>query len=209
VPVVCALLVAAPRVALPQADLGIRRFSTPPVTPNLEIAQTFAMTADGLHAVEVFPAAASGASSGDITFGLYEVVALGTRSNETLVREVKVPVGQLRDASSYRMEFAPVHDSKDHSYRLALTAGAESGVAFRATRGDPYAGGTLLANDTVRWADLGFRTHAPVPSTWDVLVAFAQSRPWRAAAALGALAAVWLVAGAAIRLLPAMSQGMS
>jgi hypothetical protein len=201
-PVVYALILAAPTIRLPGDDLGIRRFRTPPVAPGLQLSQTFGMTADGLHAVDLVPAAVSGPSSGHVRFELYDVSAVGTEFRETRLRDAEVPVGQLRGVSSYRFEFAPISDSRNHTYRVTLSADAASGVAFWATRGERYAGGTLFANDAARWADLAFRTHAPVPSTWDYFARFVDASPVRASVVFTLMTGVWLLVGVVIRRLP-------
>lgn len=196
-PAVYVLLLAAPSVTLPGDDLGLRRFRTPPLGPDLRLGQTFTMTGDGLYAIDVFPVVAGERVSGDVRFELYDVgndVATPIRTAEVLAADV---VGE----ALYRFEFASIPDSHDRTYRLDLVASLAEGVAFWATKGERYAGGRMHANGRDRWADLSFRTHAPAPSIWARLMALRKTNPVRAYLVVGSLTAIWLLLGAVLRML--------
>ncbi len=197
-PPIFALLLTVPSVDLPGDELGIRRFQTPPLGTSLRLGQTFTMTADGLHAIEVLPVVPAGRVTGDVRFELYEVRdarLIPARIAEVLAEEV------LR-GPSYRFEFAPIQDSKDRSYRFDLIPSPAEGVAFRATRGERYAGGRMHANGRERWADLAFRTYAPAPSIWGRVMALGRTNPVRAYTAAAALIVTWLLLGFVLRRLP-------
>lgn len=200
VPVIYTLLLAAPSVTLPGDELGIRRFETPPLSQDLRLGQTFTMTGDGLHAIEVFPVAVEEGVSGEVRFELYEA-----RNNQ--LHPVRIAVVLAEDvvrSRSYRFEFAPIPDSRDRTYRLDLVASPAEGVAFKATRGDRYRGGSMHANGRERWADLAFRVHAPAPSVWGRLMTLRDTNPARAYVVMGAFVAIWLLLGLVLRLLTAI-----
>lgn len=201
-PVAVVGLLAAPSVRLPGDDLGIRGFQTPPLSPELALAQTFTMTAPGLEGIEVFPVAAGRPTQRLVQFELYETSEIGVEYQEALVRSVEVPAEVLARTPSYRFAFAPLPISKDRTYRFDLVAPSASGVAFMATQGHRYAGGSLYANGTARWADMVFEAHAPVPSVWALLMKLRATNPVRAYAILVALPAFWLLVGLVIRALP-------
>jgi hypothetical protein len=204
VPLVYALLLAAPSVTLPGDDLGIRRFQTPQPTADVPLGQTFTMTGDGLDAIEVFPTAVGKQVSGSVLFVLYDDTD-GIRL--THVRSADVRVEDLIKAPSYRFEFPPILDSEGRSYRLGLVPSAiapAEGVAFWATKGERYATGSLRINNRDRWADLGFRAYAPAPSIWRLFMTLWDERPVRAYILSGSLIAVWLLLGLVIRELAGM-----
>ena len=108
-PAVCVVFLATPSISLPGDDLGLRRFRTPPLGPDLRLAQTFTMTGDGLHAIEVFPAGTTERVAGDVRFELYEL----RNGQPFLGRVVEVLAEDVMRGSSYRFEFAPIGNSKD------------------------------------------------------------------------------------------------
>jgi hypothetical protein len=189
-PVLLALLLAAPSVELPGDELGIRRFQTPPLGPSLRLGQSFAMTGNGFHAIEVLPVAPTELVSGDVRFELYEL----RDGRPTPVRVAEVLAEDLLGGPSYRFEFVPIPDSKDRAYRLDLVA-APARIAFWATRGERYAGGSMHVNGRDRWADLAFRTDAPAPSIWGRFVTLGRTNPVRASVTGAALLLVWLLLG--------------
>lgn len=195
VPAVFAALLVAPSVTLPGDDLGLRRFQTPQLGPDVSLGQTFSMPGDGLHAIEVHPVAVGEPVSGFVRFVLYDV----TEGRSTRVRGAVVSAGSLVQAPSYRFEFPPIGDSADHGYRLDIMSESAEGVAFWATRGERYAAGSLRINNQDRWADLGFRAHAPAPSIWRLFMTLREERPARAHVAGGALMIIWLLLGLVIR----------
>lgn len=197
IPVLYMALLAAPSVTLPGDDLGIRRFQTPPLSPDMRLGQTFTMTGNGLHTIQVFPVAVAGRVSGDVRFELFEV-----RDNQLIpVGTTEILAEDVVRAPSYRFEFAAIPDSRDRTYRLDLVAAPAEGVAFWATKGDRYEGGSMHANGRDRWADLAFRAYAPAPSIWNRFMALWATNPVRAALATAALTAVWLLLGLALRAL--------
>lgn len=201
VPILYAVLLASPSVTLPADGLGIRRFQTPPLDPELCLGQTFTMPVDGLHAIEVFPAAAGDHVSGDVRFELYEIHSTG---EPILVRATEVLAEEVVWGSSYRFEFAPIPNSRDRRYRLDLVAAPAEGVAFWATMGDRYEGGSLHANGRERWADLAFRVHAPAPSIWGRFMTLRETNPVRAYLVIASFTAIWLLLGFVLRTLPTL-----
>lgn len=194
-PVAFAIVLASPSVTLPGDAVGVRRFRTPPLGPDLRLGQTFTMTGNGLRAIELFPVAVGERISGDVRFELYEL-----RDGRTIPLHVaEVLARDVLRAPSYRFEFAPIPDSRDHTYRLDLVAAPAEGIAFWATRGDRYEGGAMHANGRARWADLAFRVYAPAPTIWGRLMELRTTHPMRAYVALAALAAVWLLVGLVLR----------
>ena len=203
-----AVLVVAlnvPNAWLPSDDLGFRRFHTPEITPSQVLSQTFLMTADGFHAIEVV-ARPTGPVSGAVRFELRE---------DDLVYRADVPAADLVDSPSYRLEFPPIPDSEGQEYRLDVSgseANPPTGVALLATKGERYPGGTMLVDDRERWADLAFRTFSPESrSGWVRLM----SRPAgsfglsRGQFILGGLVVYWLLFGAVLRMMCHMPQGNS
>lgn len=196
-PAVFAVALASPGIRLPGDDLGLRRFRTPPLSGDLRLGQTFTMTGNGLHAIELSPAVVGGVVSGDVRFELYEL-----RDNQTIpVRVAEVLAEEVVRGPSYRFEFAPIPDSRDRTYRLDVVSAPATGVAFWATRGEGYADGSMHANRRERWADLAFQVDAPAPSIWAALMTLRNTSPLRAYVAMAALAAVWLLVGFVLRLL--------
>jgi hypothetical protein len=195
--VALAVTVTMPPVRLPSDELGLRRFVVP-IDEETEVSQTFAMTADGLHAVEFEPVPAGDAVSGRIKFELQE-------EGSGVVRTGDFAAAGLMTASTYRLEFAPIDDSKDSVYRLALLSSdvePARGVAVWATKGGRYADGALEINGRERWADLAFKTFAPPGrSIWGRLMDMQSPPPGipNKAAILAALAAYWLASGFVLR----------
>jgi len=197
VPVVVAVLLAVPSVTLPGDNLGLRRFQTPRLDSGVLIGQTFSVTGDGLYAIEVFPVAVGERASGSVLFVLYDV----TEDRSMRVRGRVVTVDELLQSPSYRFEFAPLGDSADHSYLLEIAPGQTEGVAFWATKGERYAGGSLRINNQDRWADLGFQTYAPAPSIGQLFMTLREAHPVRGDIVIGAMTAIWLLLGLLIRVL--------
>ena len=201
VPLVFAALLATPSVTLPSDDLGLRRFQTPQLNPGVLLGQTFSMPGDGLYAIEVFPVAVGERVSGSVLFVLYDV----TEGHVVRVRGGVVAADSLLQSPSYRFEFPPISDSADHSYRLDIAPVQAEGVAFWATKGERYAGGSLRVNSQDRWADLGFRIYAPAPSNWQLLMTLSEDRPARGYIVMGASTVIWLLLGLLVRAIAEMS----
>jgi hypothetical protein len=186
-----------PPVALPADDLGLRRFQVP-VTPEMTVSQTFAMTADGLHAIEFQPQQVSDAPAGSLAYEL-------TEEGSGVVRRGSIPVVRALSSSPYTVEFEPIDDSKDSSYRFDLSSSPSepaSGVAVWATKGERYRGGALQINGRDRWADLGFKALAPgARSTWERLVSMQSPPPGLSSRGviLAGLAAYLLMCGVVLR----------
>ena len=135
--------------------LGLRRFSTPEVTPKVQVGQRFRMDANGLNGFE-FRARAVAPVGGRFQLTLR---ALGAPSVE---RRGLVRAEELVRSSSYVFRFAPLDNSADRlfEFRVAsLPTDPGRGVALLATRGDRVADGGALFNDALRWASLAFETH--------------------------------------------------
>lgn len=193
------LLLATPSATLPGDDLGMRGFITPPLGPDAAISQTFMMTADAFRSVEVFPAAVAGRPAGDVWFELSELYDVGDESRVTRVHSAQVPVCELLQAPTFTFAFPPIDDSRNRLYRLDLTGPASHGIAFWATKGDRYEGGTMEFNGNARWADIVFHTDASVPSYWALLMSFRETHPARAYAVAVAFFMTWLLLGLALR----------
>ncbi len=201
-PVLYAVLLAAPSATLPGDGLGIRVFQTPALSPSLRLGQTFTMPGDGFHAIEIFPSAVGGTVSGKVQLELHELDS-GHREI-ALVRTAEASASDVVGAPSYRFEFAPIVDSKDRAYRFDLIASEAEGVAFWATKGNRYAGGAMHANGRGRWADLAFRVYAPNPSVWGRLMMLRDTNPVRAYLVIAAGLAVWLLLGFFLRAIEAI-----
>jgi hypothetical protein len=184
---------AIPSLSLPADSLGVRRFLVP-IDGDTEVSQTFVMTADGFHAVELHASALGEAVAGRVRFELLE-------EGSGVVRSGELEASDLLSTSSYLLEFEPIDDSKDSIYRLDLTSSPTSPVSdvgVWATKGARYPRGSLQINERERWADLAFETFAPAGrSTWDRLMAMKAPPPGvsRTVVILGALAAYWLASG--------------
>ena len=206
VPVVYALLLTAPSVTLPGDDLGLRRFQTPLLAPDLWLGQTFTMTTDGLYAIEVFATRIGARVSGDVRFELYDVTQDGELPPPR--RLAVVGAADLVKGPSYRFEFPPILDSQDRSYLLNIVSSAMTpaeGLAFWATKGERYTGGSLRINDQDRWADMAFRAYAPAPAIWRLLVTLRATNPVRGDIAIAAFVAIWLLMGLVLRGMAAIS----
>ena len=187
-----------PAVQLPGDAAGWRHFQTPEIAPDAAIGQTFEMTADGLSAIEFSAVAVAPRVSGDVRIELHDLTGHGDRVVHTAV----VPASDLVRARSYRFEFPPVPESGQTLYGLRLAAQGGTGVALVATRGERYLPGAMSINDMPRWADLAFRTYAPAPSRWEMLVAMgASSRLARGWVIVGLLAVTWVLVGGVLRVI--------
>jgi hypothetical protein len=195
-PLVYAALLAAPSVTLPGDNLGIRRFITPTLTEHMRLGQTFTMTADGLEAIEVRPVLTDG-RPGDVRLELYQRDRNG---DATLVRTATKSAA-VDGNTVWRFEFMPLLNSRDQEYRFDLIASNDSGVAFRATKGERYFAGSLQANGRDRWADLAFRADAPTPSVWTRLMMLRETNPLRANLVMAAFIGIWLLVGLLVRTL--------
>ena len=69
---VCALSLELSPTILPSDDLGLAGFRTPEVTRSMQLGQTFEINADGLHAIEFYPAAADRPVSGMLRLQLVD-----------------------------------------------------------------------------------------------------------------------------------------
>jgi hypothetical protein len=193
--IACIASLTIPPSRLPSDRLGLRRIQVP-LEPNMTVSQTFLMTADGLHAVEIVPARVDADVAGRIVLQLHE-------QGSDVVRSAEVSGAEFTSAPSYRFEFEPIDDSRDATYRLDVLSSDSSparGIALWATKGD-RAEGTMLINGRERWADLAFRTFAPAGrSGWQRLTGVAGANPdARGAIVLGFLAAYWIVLGLVLR----------
>lgn len=198
-------MLAMPIVRLPSDDVGLlRRFSSPEIAPDIRLSQTFEMSADGLRAVEFSPVGV-GQVSGEIRMELHDI----TGRDDRLMRTTDVSAADVVGVESYRFEFSPVLDSKNRIYQLDLTAPdarPAEGVAVWATKGERYAGGSMLVNGVPRWADMAFKAHAPAPSGLQLLTAGAAgSGLSRGHVVLAALAASWIALGVFLRAFTRMS----
>ena len=156
------------------------------------------MTANGLHAVELFAASSGQRVSGNVRIELHDITK---GQNIVLMRVAEIAASDLVKAASYRFEFAPILDSRDRVYRLDFmsseTRPAE-GVGFWATKGERYEEGALHMNGEARWADMAFQVYAPSPSIWRLLTTLLETNPIRGYIVLGAFAAIWLLAGVVV-----------
>lgn len=202
-----AWLLARPSVTLPADAPGIRRFQTAEIAPDVRLAQTFTMTANGLHAIDVQGASMGATVSGLVRLELYDITReAGPRP---LVRVVEIPAADLVAARSYRFEFPPILDSQDRVYRLDFVSSETRparGVGLVATKGDRYAGGALVINGAVRWADIAFRTHAPAPSIGRLLMSLRGTNPIRFGLVLAAFVALVLLVPVVLRAMLRLSE---
>jgi hypothetical protein len=198
------VVLATPVVRLPSDRLGARRFQTPEITSGLRISQTFEMPAAGLHAVE-FLAVAVGSASGDVRLEVHDLTGHG----DVVVRSASVPAADLVRMHSYRFEFPPIASPSNTPYSLDLVSSdthQAQGVALWATKGVRYAGGAMLINGVPRWADLAFKTYAPAPSRWRMLMSMPASRKYLA---IGGFAANWIMLAVVFRALTVVTNDAS
>jgi hypothetical protein len=194
------VVLAVPPVRLPADAPGLRRFRTPEISSSLTVSQTFTMPVAGLNAVAI-----TAVPAGPHVSGLIELALVDLEASGVVERHAVVPAAALLEADSYRFEFAPIPRSMGKAYRLDVAASGDdpaTGVALVATKGDRYAGGTMLANGRPRWADLAFETDAPVArSSLESLLEPEES--WSAGlrdrVILAAVLGYWIAFGAAIR----------
>lgn len=165
--IVLVVSLALPGSSLPGNGWWLRRFHTPEVTNERTFGQTFVMRRDGLQAIEFHPAQIGSRISGDIRLALVDVTE---GAEPRVVRTSTTPVTDLARKQSYRFEFQPITDSTNRTYRFEVSSSEmSSGLALRATKGDPYPNGTLTVNVTPRLADLLFQASAPTASMWQTL----------------------------------------
>ena len=189
-----------PAVWLPSDQSWLRRFPIE-IDAGVTISQTFVITADEFYAVEVSAMPVNEAVSGDVEFSLYDVTDGGR-----LARRADVPAADVVRESLYRFEFAPVpKESTDQAYRLDVRASPShpaQGVAFWATKGEGYGGGSLFINERERWADLTFVTFARgARSAWRRLMDASSARLGAhfAKVVVVALIGYWLALGLVLR----------
>ena len=182
---------------LPADAVGWRKFQVP-VNGEIAVSQTFSMTADGLHGVEVHAEAVGEAPSGILTYEL-------TETGSGVVRQGEIPVARALTSSAFTVEFEPIEDSKDAVYRFDLSSSQSepaNGIAVWATKGDRYPDGALQINGRDRWADLAFKALAPgAQSDWERLVSMQSPPPGISSrtAILAALAVYMLMCGFVLR----------
>jgi hypothetical protein len=215
---ICALSLKLSPTILPSDDLGLAGFRTPEVTRNMQLGQTFEMNADGLHAVEFYPAATDRPVSGMLRLQLVDTTGVG----EAIVRTSVVDAADVVRTASYRYEFEPIRNSRNRQYRFDLISDEQSradasfaeddagahgpprqsaetaGIAVWATKGERYPGGYLYANGRRRWADMAFRTFAPTFSVWHSLAAARGAGRSQWIVVLASLVATWISLGIAL-----------
>jgi hypothetical protein len=201
-PVIYALVLAAPSVTLPGDARGLRRIQSPPIASDVRLGQTFRMAGNGLYGIEVSATPVIPNVVGMVRLDLYDV----TTDREPLppVRSVAVNATELVRAPSYRFEFPPIPDSEDRVYRadfISSDTTPNTGVALWATQGTRYDGGAFLINGTARWADLTFRALAPAPSIRRLLMTMRTTSPARTYVVLAAFPLMWLLFGVFLRAL--------
>ena len=199
--VVCVVALTTRTAALPSDGLGVRRFLVP-IDETTTLSQTFVMTADRLHAIDVLAATTAEPVSGDLRFELYDI----SRS-VVLVHRADVPAEDVVRAATYRLEFPLFEQSARVVYRLDVLASPSrpaTGVALWATKGRRYAGGAMFINERERWADLAFTTISPAGrSIWRRLMDAPPARHGvpLGPVVIGALIGYWIALGVVLRLL--------
>jgi hypothetical protein len=211
--VMALLMFQLPAITLPANSLGLRRFQTPAVSPDMQFAQTFEMNANGLRAVEFYPALTDAPMVGNIKLALVDI----TERQEQIVGTALLSTSMVGQAPVYRFEFPVLENSLNHRYRLEVASDSPSsaasadesatgdpsrGLALWATKGDSYERGAMFANGRERWADLAFRTVAPTSSVWEVFsTPSSPAGGLRRALLLGALVLDWLTVGLLLHLM--------
>lgn len=196
--VVFGVSLTQPAATFPANRWWLRAFSTPEIGSGRMVGQEFVMSRDGLNAIEFHPVPV------DSLRGRLEVrlVDLTEGATSRVVRTGTFDVADLVRRESYRFEFEPIADSKNRKYRFELTADdGMSGIALRATKGDPYPRGTLTFNGTSRWADLRFRATAPTTSIWQALWTGPIQSGTSGRIVLALLVINWMAAGVLLRVL--------
>jgi hypothetical protein len=189
---------AVPTARLPSDESGLRRFPIE-IDASVTVSQTFIITTDAFHAIELHAASTGEPVSGELRFEIYDVTDGGR-----LLRRADVPATDVIKEQAYRFEFPPIPgESSDQIYRLDVLASPSrpaQRVALWATKGEGYVGGSLFINGRERWADLTFATFAPAGrSIWGRLADASVGRPGLAQLLIGALAAYWVALGIVLR----------
>jgi hypothetical protein len=177
--------------------LGLRRFVTAQITPELEVGQRFRMDADGLNGFEFRPLAVAPVSG---SFGL----TLRDVGEGRIERAAVITAEELVGGESYVFRFGPIENSANRLFEFTVSSSPENpglGVALRATKGERLDEGGLVFNRSLRWASLAFETHTTAQApVWTLLGARQPDRPspWLA---LVALVVSWLAMRVALRML--------
>ena len=170
---------------LPSRPLLFNRFQTPEISGTRRIEQRFFINKPDLHTVVIRPAAV-GPVTGKVRVELRDVRDGG------VVRSQTVAAADLVRSDRYRVEFAPIRESRGHLYRLEFSSDADTpsrGVALWATRTPPYRDGFLSLNGLDRFANLAYEIPMP-PRRTMVLIA------------LVPLALAWLAFGCVLKNVP-------
>jgi hypothetical protein len=177
---------------LPGNGLGFRRMLLPEVTEGVRISEEFAMNADGLRRIDVYPSQV-GSPRGKIRLRVMAAESDGERDAHT----ADIPAGDFVGRQVYRFEFPPFLHSNNMRYVLEITSSLDDpagGVAFWATKGRGSADDGLRFNGVDRFAELVYQTDAVFPPV---------VRPLRAGVWIGFFAIVlsWVVLTALLRVL--------
>jgi hypothetical protein len=177
---IVAALITPPRSA--GDSLGMRRFLTPEVSSDWQVAQVFQMPARRLNAIEL-RASAVGQVRGSLRLRLSEM-------DGDVERIADVPAADFVRSDAYVFRFTPIGESDGRRFRLDVIPSPDApgrGVAFWATKGERLEPGEgLLINDAPRWASLAFQAHpSPVSLLRALVTARDPDRPPRWLALVG------------------------
>jgi hypothetical protein len=161
---------------LPGGDVGIRRFTTPPVSADFALSQVFEMPTGGLSAIEFRPAQVGSDVAGALKLTLAELQGNASRT----VASAEIDAAELLRKKWYTFAFPALGTSTWRRYRFDITASAQRpprGVAIWATRGTSNPTHMLLYNNVSRWGEMAFRVSAPTePVATALLVASPASK---------------------------------
>jgi hypothetical protein len=188
---VCALIaVSAPGPVRNTSRFG--RVLLPEMIPTRDIVYSFEMNEDGLSGIQLATSAVSAPPVGRVRFRLY------AHDNPAPLAEGEVPTDQLARDGRYLFRFTPIGDSHGSRYLLNISSSPGSqarGVAFWGTnRRLPDT--SLIIGGRAQPATPVFRTIVGVDPA---VGAPSRTARWRVVAAVGALTASLVTAGAVIR----------
>lgn len=161
--------------------------------------QTFAMEANGLQAITIFPAQ-SDKARGAVVFELAELTGQPVVS-QTLFRDARDAASVVR-GGSFTWRFNPIEGSRGKRYALTVSMpnapfGEGQAVRLQATRGERYAGGALTYDGRSQWGDLVFSTEAARATSFRRFEHALHDKPWWLRSRV-TLAALFLLYNAAL-----------
>jgi hypothetical protein len=123
----------------------------------------FAMRADGLEAIDLYPHAAGQPAEGEATFTIVDQIYIGGLMRYTEpVAQVRASAAEMTASTPYRLRLPRIDASAGRHYRLEIAlSGARPGHGLRFEAGWPiYGDARILFGTREEWGDLKFQTVA-------------------------------------------------